>query len=234
MPTFLERHDFQSIQACAALLKAGGILVYPTETYYAIGCAARNQAAVVDLCAIKQRSPQKPLPLVAANLAQARQTAHMSKIAEALAAHFWPGPLTLVLQAKADLAPPLLNNAGKTAIRVSSNQATAELAAICGCPLVATSANMAGRPPSKRAAGLDQELLAALAGQARPWAIFKDDSGTGKSDAPSTIIEPVPDACGNFALSVLRWGVIDKNTLKSKNFKLLNELQLASACLEKP
>src|SRR5512143_3392741 len=92
------------IAAAAAVLRRGGIVVYPTETFYGRGALAADEAALERLARAKLRPPGKPLPLVAADFAQVEEVAVLEGRAARLAARLWPGPLTLVLPARAGLS----------------------------------------------------------------------------------------------------------------------------------
>jgi L-threonylcarbamoyladenylate synthase len=151
-----------AIAAAAAALRAGGIVAYPTETFYGLGALARDRAAVARLAAAKGRPDGKPLPLVAADLAQAREVAHLGPLALRLAGAFWPGPLTLVLPAVDGLAPEIAAGTGTVAIRVPGSDVARSLARRAGGALVSTSANLSGEPPVTTAAALAPALRARL------------------------------------------------------------------------
>lgn len=143
----------------AERLRAGGLVVYPTETFYGLGALAASAVAVARLAAAKRRAGDMPLPLVAADLAAARAvTAAFPPLAERLAARFWPGPLTLVLPAAPGL-PPEVAGEGTVGVRVPGSALARELSRLAGGPLVSTSANLSGGPPVTRPADLDQGLV---------------------------------------------------------------------------
>ncbi|MBI1961220.1 MAG: threonylcarbamoyl-AMP synthase [Candidatus Sungbacteria bacterium] len=128
-------------------LKSGGVIVYPTDTAYAIGCDAMNESAVKKIFEMKGREQSKTLPLIAADTDMVRTWAEMPEKAEELAQQHWPGPLTLVLPAKKQgLAPPTVKD-GWVAIRVPDNMIATDLSREAGVPIVATSANASGSGP---------------------------------------------------------------------------------------
>lgn len=143
------------------------LLVYPTDTLYALGgVAAADVAARVREA--KRRDEAKALPLIAADTGQARALcASWPEVAERLAARFWPGPLTLVLRARADLAPEITAGTGTIAVRVPG---LAVSRALCQAgPLISTSANLSGAAPhaecsAARAAVGDRAALVLDAG----------------------------------------------------------------------
>ncbi|MEO8360552.1 MAG: L-threonylcarbamoyladenylate synthase [Vicinamibacteria bacterium] len=131
----------------ATQLLAGALIIYPTDTLYAIGCLAFNPAALERLRAAKGREGDKPLPVIAADLLQARAlTSSWPAAAQKLADVFWPGPLTLILPAAPDLPPQLLAGSTGVAVRVPASGPARLLAGLAG-PLVSTSANLAGQAP---------------------------------------------------------------------------------------
>jgi L-threonylcarbamoyladenylate synthase len=168
------------IAAVAAVLRAGGVVAYPTETFYGLGALAALPGAVARLAAAKLRPEGKALPLLAADVEQVRSVASLDDpLALRLAARFWPGPLTLVLPAAAGL-DPALTEAGAVAVRVSGLEAARALAAEAGGALVATSANLSGEPPACRAQDLSATLVRRLD------AVL--DAGPTPGGLPSTII----------------------------------------------
>jgi len=129
-----------------AILKSGGVIIYPTDTAYALGCDATNQKAVEKIFKIKGREASKTLPLIAADAAMVREWAELSEKAEGLAKEYWPGPLTLVLPvAKEGLAQSVIKD-DCIAIRVPKHETSKKLSAELGGPIVSTSANTAGKP----------------------------------------------------------------------------------------
>lgn len=193
-------------------MRAGGILVYPTETYYALGCMANVPEAVQTIFKIKNRAPEKALPLLAASIGQASEIADLSALPPDFIRHFWPGPLTIVVPGK-NVAPGLMNNQGKVAIRVSSSPIARGLAESANFALAATSANLAGRPAPAHWPDLDATLLNALAKCDLPAGLLRGE-GAG-SPLPSTIVEPVHAGSGHIALKIHRQGMVAPKELKA-------------------
>jgi L-threonylcarbamoyladenylate synthase len=150
------------VEAAAAALRRGGVVAYPTETFYGLGALAADGAAVERLVRVKGRPDGKPLPLLAAGLDQLEAVADLPALARRLAAVFWPGPLTLVVPAWPGLHPAITGGGATVGVRVTSSPVAAALAVAAGGPLVATSANLAGEPPAARPAELDPALVARL------------------------------------------------------------------------
>ncbi|MCL1634960.1 Sua5/YciO/YrdC/YwlC family protein [Luteimonas sp. SX5] len=149
------------------VLKSGGVLAYPTEAVWGLGCDPNNEAAVIRLLAIKQRPVDKGLILIAANLDQLRPYLDLpalpsERLAEVLAT--WPGPHTWVMPAHRQ-APRWITGAHDgIAVRVSAHPIVVALCLAFGGPLVSTSANAAGAPPPRTRGEFDPGLLAAVDG----------------------------------------------------------------------
>jgi L-threonylcarbamoyladenylate synthase len=140
----------ESIKAAAYLMREGGVVVYPTETVYGIGCIPSDPDAAQRICEIKGRA-DKPLPLICADIESARKIVEMSPAAEKLAAKFWPGPLTMVLPAKVKYSMWVQHGATTLGIRVSPYPIAQKLAKAAGGVIVSTSANISGDEPAKTA-----------------------------------------------------------------------------------
>jgi L-threonylcarbamoyladenylate synthase len=190
------------IAEAAAVLRRGGVVAYPTETFYGLGALASDGAAVERLLRAKQRPDGKALPLLGADLAQLEAVAELSPLARRLAAAFWPGPLTLVLPARPGLHAAVTGGAGTVGVRVTSSEVAKALAAAAGGALVATSANPSGAPPPTTAAGLDPALRARLDGVL--------DGGATPGGAPSTVV-----AVLGGRLELLRAGAVAFEALRA-------------------
>lgn len=130
--------------AIVSILKKGGVIIYPTDTAYAIGCDARDQEAVKAIFEIKGRNQSKALPLIASDISMVRQWCELAGQAEELADKYWPGPLTLVLPVKQEGLSGDVRHEGTVAIRVPGNKIARDLSRECGAPIVSTSANKSG------------------------------------------------------------------------------------------
>lgn len=134
----------QAIARAISALAAGSLLIYPTDTLYALGGLALRPEVARAVREAKGREEGKPLPLVASGLEQARSIcAAWPEAAARLAARFWPGPLSLVVPARPEVPSDVTSGTGTVAVRVPARELTRRL---CGAgPLVATSANRAGQ-----------------------------------------------------------------------------------------
>jgi L-threonylcarbamoyladenylate synthase len=145
----LAEKNSAAIRDAVWTLAAGEAIVYPTETFYALGVDALSSGALERLFAIKGREPGKPVALIAADSAMAFAVAReIPAQARVLAEAFWPGPLTLILPAREGIPAALIGADGGVGVRVSSHPIARALAAGLQRPLTATSANLAGEPPA--------------------------------------------------------------------------------------
>ncbi len=153
------------IGRAAALLRAGELVAFPTETVYGLGADATNAAAVKAVFAAKGRPADNPLIVHCADLEGARAEALFDDRAERLAARFWPGPLTLVLRRRdhSRLAAAVSAGLDTVALRVPSHPTALSLLRAVGRPVAAPSANPSGRLSPTTAAHVAEALGAAVA-----------------------------------------------------------------------
>lgn len=177
------------------------MIAMPTESFYAVGASARNEAAVRRDCAIKGRWDGKPiLVLIPDQVELTALVAEVTPAAAALIKQFWPGPLTLIFRASHFLPDALTAGTGTVGVRHTAYPMLVPLLRHVG-PLTGTSANRAGEPPAKTAgevqAMLDAELDLIL------------DGGPTPGGMPSTIIDTVGP------IRVLREGPISRHQVES-------------------
>jgi len=168
------------VALAASLLTAGSLLIYPTDTLYALGGRVLDAAAGAAVRRAKGREEGKPLPLVAADLEQARVLcASWPEAADQLATRFWPGPLSLVVPAAPTVPADVTAGSGNIAVRVPDLELTRALCRQTGA-LVSTSANRAGGTPPITCADALEAVGAAAA--------LALDAGRGRAVA-STIVD---------------------------------------------
>jgi len=176
---------FQARRA-VRVLRAGGVIAYPTEAVYGLGCDPLDHAAVMRLLELKRRPWHKGLILVAADFRQLEPfVGAIDGQSRARVDAAWPGPATFILPAAAATPHWLTGVHAGLAVRVSAHPLVAELCRLWGGPLVSTSANPAGLPPARSALGvrryfageLDLILAGATSGLARPTPIRDAASG---------------------------------------------------------
>ncbi len=137
----------KDIPAAAAMLRDGQLVAFPTETVYGLGADARNSTAVAGIFAAKSRPQFNPLIVHVADLEAVEKIAEIPSEARALAAAFWPGPLTLVLPIRSGCGLSELVTAGldTVAVRIPSNPIAQALLKEFGGPVAAPSANPSGK-----------------------------------------------------------------------------------------
>lgn len=202
--------DAALMQAVQAIV-AGSVLIFPTETLYALGCSALDRKAVDRVVTIKGREQDKPLPLIIGCMAQLQCVAQeITPEVLALAQSFWPGPLSIVLPARDELSPRLKDALGWTSVRLTPHPLARELCVRAGVPLVGTSANPAGKEPAARPQDLDPELVQAadfvLQGPLYPY-----------GGPPSTVIKIVEHK----KLHLFRSGAVSVRELQLKGWTVI-------------
>lgn len=202
------------LRRAAETLAAGGCVVYPTETFYALGAVVESRAALSRINAIKGRPQSKPLPVIIGHMDQlaglvSPQISDWQGYATAwrLMERFWPGPLSIILPARPDLAPQVRDALGRVCVRFSPHPLARRLCLKSGSPLAATSANVSGGPAVHTLADLDpavrQSADMALEGAPQP-----------AGGLPSTLVLPREGG----RLEVLRQGVLPLAALTRAGF----------------
>ncbi|GAB3102475.1 Sua5/YciO/YrdC/YwlC family protein [Lysobacter terrae] len=178
-----------SLTDAARVLHDGGVIAYPTEAVWGLGCDPFNEAAVLRLLAIKQREVAKGLILIAARRAQFDGLLDWSALPPdrlAAVADSWPGANTWIVPATARVPRWITGAHTGVAVRVSAHPVVAALCEAFGGPLVSTSANLAGEPPAFLREALDPALLAQLDGIT--------EGETGGLEAPTPIRDALSGA----------------------------------------
>ena len=142
--------EMDKIKRAAGILRAGGLVAFPTETVYGLGANMLNKKAVERIYKVKRRPPEKKLSIHIADVASVEKfAAEIPQAAYKLIHRFWPGPLTIVLEAK---------DGGTVGFRFPRNQVAYEFLKEAGVPVVAPSANISGEPPPKTASEVLKDL----------------------------------------------------------------------------
>ncbi|MBV8452810.1 MAG: threonylcarbamoyl-AMP synthase [Deltaproteobacteria bacterium] len=192
----------EDVADAAAALRTGELVVFPTETFYAIGADPMQPNALAAILRLKGRERDKPIALIAADAVSAFAIAReIPAGARLLAETFWPGALTVVLPARQGLNEALIGPNGGIGVRVSPHPTAHALAAAIGGLITATSANLSGEPPARTLIQAREALGARIS-------IYLD-GGTLSSDAPSTVVEFDGDGC----FHILRAGVISRDAI---------------------
>lgn len=139
--------DEEGLREAAHSIRMGGVVIYPTETVYGIGCDPANPDATRRICEIKERATN-PLPIACADISAAKKIVKFNSAAEILADKFWPGPLMLVLPIIVDYSIWVTHGKNTLGVRVPNHKVARRLAELSGGMIVSTSANKSGeRPP---------------------------------------------------------------------------------------
>lgn len=153
------------LRAAVRIIQHGGIVAYPTEAVYGLGCDPRNPQAVQRLLAIKRRSAHKGFILIASEFAQlAPFLQPLSATDQEYLAETWPGPFTWLIPARPDIPRWLRGRHDTLAVRVTAHSLAARLCRTCGHALVSTSANFSGRPAARTALAVRRQLGCSIDG----------------------------------------------------------------------
>ena len=177
-----ERPQHHLIEKAADVLKCGGVIGYPTETVYGIGCNALNSRAVDQVIQLKNRDRSKAMIIIAGDTVQVRELVKsIPEEAEKLIDNFWPGPLTIVFEASAQLKDFAFGKSKTIAIRIPDSRICMDLIKETGFPIISTSANISGQPPSTSAEQVIQYF--------GPQLDLIIDGGPSKETNPSTVVD---------------------------------------------
>ena len=140
---------YQHLHSAAQIIQAGGVVAYPTESVYGLGCDPFNEEAVLRLLAIKERPVSKGLILIGADLAQLEPYIRLTVSQRKQVSGQWPAPLTYLIDAD-DSVPAWVRGAfSKVAVRVPDHPLARDLCRAVGQPIISTSANISGRPAAR-------------------------------------------------------------------------------------
>jgi len=184
------------------LLKNGGVIAYPTETFYGLGAKFDIDAALRKIYEIKQRPQDKAMPLIIGERDLLSDIAvEVSSTASALMDKFWPGPLTLIIPARENVSEYITAGTHTVAVRIPGESFALRLAQTAHFPITATSANLSGLPPAR-----DIETVLGYFGDRIDLII---DAGPAPGGLPSTIVD-----VRGAAPKILREGQISRERLE--------------------
>ncbi len=159
-----EKQYHETLEKAAAFICEGEVVAFPTETVYGLGANGLNSDAVNKIFAAKGRPNDNPLILHIADIAEIEPlTTGLSANAKKLAEHFWPGPLTLVIDKSAIVPDAVSAGLSTVAVRYPSNRYAHDFIAACGCPIAAPSANISGRPSPTNAQDVREDMEGKIA-----------------------------------------------------------------------
>lgn len=208
-----ERPDRGAIELAARIIRDGGLVAFPTETVYGLGADAINEAAVGRIFEVKGRPPDNPLIVHISRPEMLELIAsRVDQRARLLMSHFWPGPLTLVLERKPGVAQMASAGLNTIAVRMPKNAVALELIEASRTPIAAPSANTSGRPsptsPEHVACDLGGKIELIL------------DSGTTTIGIESTVLDVTADPP-----AILRPGWITREMLA----ELIGPVEMAAS-----
>lgn len=203
-----------SLEGARDALRAGRLLLFPTETVYGLGCDAMNPDAVAAVYAVKKRALSMPLPVIIASEEHLfRLVYRPSRAARALMDIFWPGPLSLVLPARREVPDLLIGGTRRVAVRFSPHPGAQALCLEFGGPLVATSANISGGPSVSSPSALNPELCRQTAG-------LLDMGPLPEGGKASTLVE-LSENGSSVSVRILRDGAITAAALREAGFAVI-------------
>ncbi|WP_459932587.1 L-threonylcarbamoyladenylate synthase [Fundidesulfovibrio butyratiphilus] len=208
------------VARAADLLASGGCVIYPTETFYALGAHVGSASALSRVIAIKGRPQSKPLPCIIGHMSQLDQVISPSadkwegfETAMALMRAFWPGPLSIVVPGRPSLPSQVMDLQGMVSVRLTPHPQARSLCLLAKGPLSASSANISGEPPASRLRDLSPALTLAA-----DMALPGDPEPAG--GLPSTLVLPGPDR----GFVVLRQGSLPLKELHDAGFAPAGEI----------
>lgn len=190
--------DKEGIEKASQIINQGGVVIFPTDTVYGIGCDPYNKASIEKIYKIKSRDITKSVPVLTYSIETAEKIAQFDQLAKKIVKKFWPGPLTIILKVTDEKIKKSLNLENKIAIRVPDHKCTLELLKKCNY-LVGTSANISGDVPYTN----PKECLKKM----QDYDVFVD-GGIITSNGESTIIE-----IENEEIKIIREGSLTKEEI---------------------
>ena len=190
--------DKEGIEKASQIINQGGVVIFPTDTVYGIGCDPYNKASIEKIYKIKSRHITKSVTVLTYSIETAEKIAQFDQLAKKIVKKFWPGPLTIILKVTDEKIKKSLNLENKIAIRVPDHKCTLELLKKCNY-LVGTSANISGDVPYTN----PKECLKKM----QDYDVFVD-GGIITSNGESTIIE-----IENEEIKIIREGSLTKEEI---------------------
>lgn len=178
--------DKETYQQAAGIVAAGGVIAFRTDTFYGLGADPLDAEAVNKIWELKGREQGKPILLLISDLSQVeRFVASRSSLFDESTRRYWPGPLTLVSNARKGLPEQLTAGTGTIGLRLPDDQRVRDLVRLCGGALTATSANPSGRSPARSAKEVSAYFPVGVD-------LIVDDGEVTSSEA-STVLDVVGD-----------------------------------------
>jgi L-threonylcarbamoyladenylate synthase len=198
-----ESPEPDAITRAADLIRTGGLVVFPTSSFYGLGAQALNPDVVERVFQVKERDPEKPLLiLIASETDLDALVQSIPQTAKHLMEVFWPGSLALVFKAKDSLPPNLTGYTKKIGIRLAGHPVASSLTTVVGSPITGTSANLSGHAPCSAVADLEPNF--------RDQVDLILDAGTLGSGEASTVVDVTSDTA-----RIIREGAVDSAKIRA-------------------
>lgn len=192
----------ESIKSISSTIARGGVIAFRTDTFYGLGADPFNHNAVLKIKNLKGRDDHKPILIVISDRDQVdRFVVRQSAICDQLSQQFWPGPLTIVSEAKPEVPFEITEGSQTVGLRLPADDDVRALVAACGGALTATSANPSGKLPAKTAI-----QVAEYFGESLDLIV---DGGAANSDQPSTVISVRDSQATLIREGVIAWVQIE-------------------------
>lgn len=206
--TLDETQTDEAIHEAIAVLRRGGIIAYPTETFYGLGVKFDMPEPLKRLYELKRRPTEKAMPVIIGHtdllpkLVSQQWLRKIPSSAKSLMERFWPGPLTLLLPAKEGLSEFLTAESGMIAVRIPGESFALRLARKACFPVTATSANLSGMPPAENGIEVTRYFGDCIN-------LLIDGGGT-RGKLPSTIVDAARDP-----IRIVREGAISRKEIEN-------------------
>ncbi len=184
MTQILPANEKEALKIATRLLREGEVVVFPTDTVYGIGGDAFQRIAVRQIYEVKQRPPDKALPVFIAEVSDLNLVANVRRISDEIwlfLERFWPGALTVVLPKAPPIFEEVTAGTDTIAVRIPDHSVCLDLVRMVGRPLAVTSANVSGQPTPQRAHEVARQFNWQL-----PIVL---DGGLSPGEIPSTIVD---------------------------------------------
>lgn len=205
----IQKNNYEEvIYKAVKIIQDGGIIIYPTETFYGIGARYDDEKAIKRIYELKKRDDIKTMPLIIGSPAQLDMIAlTISPLEQKLIKLFWPGPLTILLEAKKNLSEKIVSN-GKVAVRIPDYKFAIDISKLSNLPITSTSANISNLPPSNSV----EPLISCFIDKVD----LIIDAGLTKGGKASTIVDVVDNK-----IRILRDGAIVRSELDRLGLQII-------------
>lgn len=202
MKTLIKKASEEAFKEAGRILKAGGILAFPTDTVYGLGAVYTNDAAVKRIFAAKGRDEKKPLSILVSDPSQALLLSdEITPQAKRLMEAFWPGALTLILKKNSSVSDRISAGRDTVGIRMPDSEAALKVIEAAGAPLAAPSANLSGKRSSASFENVKEDLYGRI------------DMIIDGGDCPIGLSSTIADLSGK-DLRLLREGSVSRRDLE--------------------